>query len=958
MAFRLLPYRNFVEGYQKHPDQGLKASEKRLKKEPSNTQFLLAQAEFLWRLRRFDEALKSIWSLKFAPTDPLDPELLSEIQYLVAQCQKATLTFNHTLNPALSALWKQAQDNAHSQDLRIVRKALFRAAWRDEYWDLAQQLFARLQKENPNQVQYHFAWIACSQMQATMMPKDDKMAQNLKLLAFRSLKAIVDNTIAKKDTQRKLSDSHHLRLIDTIYSAQNEYSDLLGVYINTTLDAIPTIGANNIEFIRAKVEVLQKLDRQKELFDFAYGSLKALLQAKASGSPKRKAEDMEKGQDNRITALSWADDWHIWQAMIDSQKKEPTSPEAAEEISSLIQDFLSANSTDRNATRAYLMWITAHNRQNLLAVLIETFTTQCSRRACFGDLRQFLKDLSHPEEEKFLNHIDEEAKSHTPWSESGQSDVDLSKAKDWVMINVNALKFEYLLCISKAPLPTKDSLEAFVSDALRMYKISLGIDRECGDEACLLVVMALVKLHHFSRDHELDENDPTNRSPGGTPAKKVSPQCYLVQAISLLQLLHSNSPHNYSASLLSIAISQMLNLTSMACAAISPLNVKEVQHDTTGHLFWSRISISHPFDCSKSLSHRSQKGADYSTPAVGLANAAQWFENASDRTMTFMSDILDIVPFDKFAEFNAFRHNIENSFSRALYILELHRLNRLTGASTANTVLPPDFDKMIQDNRDFATIPSYEYPSTQTFDSFVLSTPKPSRYWLARQTTNTLLIHLLTTKPPHEPYLLPLLDTSVSYLESNISDISYQLTPAELAIAPAWDALLPLVAWLILGPSDTRASKNIAKDITAFAGLLSALEKAPEHDVLPSSEAVHAFYLRYDILLAARTFVDAATLATKGKSPIAKSVPIAALKSVTSAVDAASRVLREAGSSWRDSVKREGKKVVQELVGAGATGEEIGELFSEVGGWSVDGVVKDIVESAVDALDGLSKVKV
>lgn len=41
MTFKLGQYRNFVEGYQKHPDQGLKACEKKLKKEPTNTQFLV-----------------------------------------------------------------------------------------------------------------------------------------------------------------------------------------------------------------------------------------------------------------------------------------------------------------------------------------------------------------------------------------------------------------------------------------------------------------------------------------------------------------------------------------------------------------------------------------------------------------------------------------------------------------------------------------------------------------------------------------------------------------------------------------------------------------------------------------------------------------------------------------------------------------------------------------------------
>jgi hypothetical protein len=59
-------------------------------------------------------------------------------------------------------------------------------------------LFARLQKEFPQNPRYHFAWIAMSQIQADAMDPDDKMAQSLRLLALRSLKAAVDNALNDK----------------------------------------------------------------------------------------------------------------------------------------------------------------------------------------------------------------------------------------------------------------------------------------------------------------------------------------------------------------------------------------------------------------------------------------------------------------------------------------------------------------------------------------------------------------------------------------------------------------------------------------------------------------------------------------------------------------------------------------------------------------------------------------
>jgi hypothetical protein len=41
MSFRLDQFQNFVDGYAKHPDQGLKACEKKLKREPNNTLYLV-----------------------------------------------------------------------------------------------------------------------------------------------------------------------------------------------------------------------------------------------------------------------------------------------------------------------------------------------------------------------------------------------------------------------------------------------------------------------------------------------------------------------------------------------------------------------------------------------------------------------------------------------------------------------------------------------------------------------------------------------------------------------------------------------------------------------------------------------------------------------------------------------------------------------------------------------------
>jgi hypothetical protein len=271
----------------------------------------LAQSELLYRQKRYGEALNIITTLKFTPQDQLDEDLLLEIQHIVVQCQYATSAFNHTAGSQLLALWKQALDTASPNEAKYLRKAMFNAAWRDELWDLAVQLFARLQKEQPNNVRYHYAWIACAQLQASTMPKDDRTAQNLKLLAFRSLKAIVDNTIANKQTVRKLSDSNQWRILVQVYTAQAQYGELKQIFNNDKI-ASSKVHGGDIENVRMYLDTLQALNEDETVFNFAMDSFRAYRTAFAGSKVVQAPSD----DDTR-----WADDWNLWKAMITSQEK-------------------------------------------------------------------------------------------------------------------------------------------------------------------------------------------------------------------------------------------------------------------------------------------------------------------------------------------------------------------------------------------------------------------------------------------------------------------------------------------------------------------------------------------------------------------------------------------------------------------------------------------------------------
>jgi hypothetical protein len=384
-------------------------------------------------LKRFQDALGAALALKFTTNDQLDPELISQIQNLVAQCQRSTLAFDHTVPPTVSALWRQALDRATALELRNVRMSMFRAAWRDQYWDLAQQLFARLQKEFPQKPQYHFAWIACSQLQAEALPADSTISVNLKKLAYLSIKAAIDNTVQQKDTPRKLASSFHLRMAVAIYTAQNHTQELLQLFGDQRLTDIAAIGATQIEFIRCRLDSLRLLKRWDLVCDFTYNALLSNLDKRCNiDRPREHAVHAAIAKDEPDTNdVSWADDWHVWQALLDSQNHNgPTHQSSVARIHELIHRALTVSPSNRNAHRALLTWTSKFKRDDLLRCIMFTFNVQSVRQACFGDLKDFVKLLSHEEESKFIQNIDLAAKSRSPWADNDteNSDVDVVSA--------------------------------------------------------------------------------------------------------------------------------------------------------------------------------------------------------------------------------------------------------------------------------------------------------------------------------------------------------------------------------------------------------------------------------------------------------------------------------------------------------------------------------------------------
>ncbi|TLD39226.1 Tetratricopeptide-like helical [Venturia nashicola] len=913
-------YESLVDGYGKHPDQGLKATKKKLSKDPNNAVLLLAQTRFLQRLGRDEEALNSCNSIcdsvKSSSKDALEIPLIVEIQDITAECQEALGTFCHVGGAKLSGLWKDVLDQTPKYRIKKVYEEMYRVALSNEYWDIAQQLFARLQKENPKLSQYHYAWVALSQMQAENLPTDDRMGQNLKLLAFRSLKAAVENTIAKKDTPRTITSASELRLVAEIYRKQGFDEELLGILNSDDIGIESSVGKNDVEFIRAKIDILKRLERWEELASLCASSLDKLCQQQEQTTSA--AEDIP-------TSLAWADDWYIWENAIVSRSK---SRLAGSDINSLLKRYLTLKTKNRNAGRASLLNQSINNKSGLFNECKRFFELHKSSRSCFEDLRQFLLELSEDERVAFVSHAAATSNLAEPPT------TETEKASKWTLAAVSSLKISYMLHISKSgDTDQSNEIKNFVLSCLKVYTFSVSVPTDSGDDASILAVMALLKLREDRKN--------------------------LVKAAYLTEYLHAISSDNSLGTLLSLLVSQLLGYGSITISAFQQLGLREVQFDTLSHLLYSRISTFHPY----SVELRSTLSTDdrYKDPFSGISFALQWPRKAISTTTNFMSKDLKNVYFDKIIEFSAFKERVETSFTPILLQLERRRVARLTYRSS--TIMEESlvhFDRAKSDNRDFYSVPSFEHPAAESLDRLIFPGPRLSTYWLAWWTRNDLLQTIASSKSALPPTQQRILFDSIQFLKENASLKAQQLTEHELKVFEGWELMQPVTIHILLDAKSPQASKDLKKDFSLLSDFVGASRLAfttLEAPVLPDWAYYHSRFLYLELFKAYDKLCDGAIAVSKLKANHAYGkIPVEVVLSIKKDSRVTGTLIQSQAKGLKQVLEKNGTSVLLGLLredenGVGVALEEL--LRPD----TVKAYTSKFLESVLESLDGILKVK-
>lgn len=157
-----------------------------------------------------------------------------------------------------------------------------------------------------------------------------------------------------------------------------------------------------------------------------------------------------------------------------------------------------------------------------------------------------------------------------------------SRVISWITAEINALKCDYFLLVSRTDIPSRlNLLKSFVSNCLRLFKLSLPLgskfppsERRPGDDAAILAVMGLV---HISLEGGWRDNS-------------------IFRGIIILEALIAQSRCNYDALLVLVRLYVTVGMGSLAMHYYAQLSIKNVQNATMSWVLFTRISTIHPLN--------------------------------------------------------------------------------------------------------------------------------------------------------------------------------------------------------------------------------------------------------------------------------------------------------------------------------------------------------------------------
>lgn len=215
-----------------------------------------------------------------------------------------------------------------------------------------------------------------------------------------------------------------------------------------------------------------------------------------------------------------------------------------------------------------------------------------------------------------------------------------------------------------------------------------SIDQFRYRHVCQLVFLAISALVKIWEQH--DEKDA------------------LLQAAFIGEMLLRNNQHIHEAKVILIHLYMRLDLATLALKHWDSLSVKEIQLDTMGHVFLTRLSITHPHKATTSTTRSND-------PLAITIQALSMYVRCEQKLAECEANVLNNGQTGMILDLHELRENLRLSLSRRIFSLEQRRLARFfrSPALDANAIhVEPRLTAQwlnAKDNRDFAAAFNYGY---------------------------------------------------------------------------------------------------------------------------------------------------------------------------------------------------------------------------------------------------------
>jgi N-terminal acetyltransferase B complex non-catalytic subunit len=398
-------------------------------------------------------------------------------------------------------------------------------------------------------------------------------------------------------------------------------------------------------------------------------------------------------------------------------------------------------------------------------------------------------------------------------------------------------------------------------------------------------------------------------------------------------------------------------------AALNKLNLKEVQNETAKHLFYTRISTIHPFQASDEQSKKLPE--HIKDPLLGCMDIQPWYSRASRQLVESISGDLDDIPLDKVVEYTVFKDSLEQSIARVMYQIEQHRMARLRDQTPL--LGPPllyTLEKDLVDNRYFTVLPDFQHSMSPSFAELSSAGPLPQRIWIAASTRADLVQTLIQSRTAPSPSQIEhiMAAEDVLDLEVESGQAKLELTAIESrSLIQEWKLIGHLLIDLLLPPNERLDVAKLAheKYLEIFdhmrSNLTDPLDSVYGDRDLPMWTLLHFSFTELEQLKAWER-VCGIWIATKKKDGkhgrLPKQPSVEQISTLKEEVRRRAITVQNEIRAWKIRLEKTGTERILEMMKRESNLEQI------LGVERLKRYARSMRDSAVDALDGVIKVKV